>query len=162
VSGSRLGSPRSAWADAQPSRLSTSPKGSPRLTTFDDLPEGELENLEEEVVDQASAAKTIAALEFEIETLRSLEAIAERVRRSGTDAKWQRMAELLQDRSTELLDESGRLRKRGTLAPPGALRSAATWISRTSLARPPRRSAPCYVASRPSSEGGDAAELRPP
>jgi superfamily II DNA/RNA helicase len=77
----------------------------------DDLPEGELEELEEEVVDQASAAKTIAELEAEILTLRSLEAIAERVRRSGTDAKWQRMAELLQDRSTELLDESGRLRK---------------------------------------------------
>jgi SNF2 family DNA or RNA helicase len=78
---------------------------------IDDLPEGELEELEEEVVDQASAAKTIAELEAEIQTLRSLEAIAERVRRSGTDAKWQRMAELLQDRSTELLDESGRLRK---------------------------------------------------
>jgi superfamily II DNA or RNA helicase len=78
---------------------------------IDDLPEGELEDLEEEVVDQASAAKTIAELEAEIETLRSLETIAERVRRSGTDAKWQRMAELLQDRSTELLDESGRLRK---------------------------------------------------
>src|SRR5213075_3079074 len=56
-------------------------------------------------------AKTISELEAEIETLRSLEAIAERVRRTGTDAKWKRMAELLQDRSTELLDESGRLRK---------------------------------------------------
>jgi superfamily II DNA or RNA helicase len=78
---------------------------------IDDLLEGELEDLEEEVVDQASAAKTIVELEAEIRTLRSLEAIAEGVRRSGTDAKWQRMAELLQDRSTELLDESGRLRK---------------------------------------------------
>jgi SNF2 family DNA or RNA helicase len=38
----------------------------------DDLPEGELEELEEEVVDQASAAKTIAELEAEILTLRSL------------------------------------------------------------------------------------------
>jgi SNF2 family DNA or RNA helicase len=78
---------------------------------FDDLPEGELEDLEEEVVDQASAAKTIAELEYEIVTLRRLEQLAEQVRRSGTDAKWSRLAELLQDSEAEMFDEAGRRRK---------------------------------------------------
>ena len=78
---------------------------------MDDLPEGELEELEEEVVDQASAAKTIAELGYEIETLRRLEQLAELVRRSGTDAKWSRLAELLQDGEAEMFDETGKRRK---------------------------------------------------
>jgi hypothetical protein len=77
----------------------------------DDLPEGELEELEEEVVDQASAAKTIAELEAEILTLRSLEQLAERVRNAGTDAKWMRMAELLQEDDAHMFDEAGKRRK---------------------------------------------------
>jgi superfamily II DNA or RNA helicase len=77
----------------------------------DDLSDEELEELEEEVVDQASAAKTIAELEAEIVTLRRLEVLAERVRNSGTDAKWTRMAELLQDREAEMFDEAGKRRK---------------------------------------------------
>ena len=78
---------------------------------IDDLPDGELEDLEEEVVDQASAAKTIAELENEIVTLRSLEQLADQVRRSGTDAKWTRLAELLQDGEAEMFDEAGKRRK---------------------------------------------------
>jgi len=78
---------------------------------IDDLPEGELEELEEEVVDQASAAKTIAELEHEIDTLRGLEQLAEQVRRSGTDAKWKRLAELLQDTEAEMFDATGKRRK---------------------------------------------------
>lgn len=78
---------------------------------IDDLPEGELEDLEEEVVDQASAAKTVAELEYEIATLRRLEQLAEQVRRSGTDAKWMRLAELLQDDEAEMFDETGKRRK---------------------------------------------------
>jgi hypothetical protein len=77
----------------------------------DDLPGGELEELEEEVVDQASAAKTIAELEAEILTLRSLEQLAERVRNAGTDAKWMRMAELLQEDDAHMFDEAGKRRK---------------------------------------------------
>lgn len=77
----------------------------------DDLPDGELEDLEEEVVDQASAARTIAELEAEIVTLRRLEQLAEQVRRSGTDAKWTRLAELLQDGEAEMFDEAGKRRK---------------------------------------------------
>lgn len=77
----------------------------------DDLPEGELEDLEEAIVDQASAARTIAELEAEIATLRSLEELALGVRRAGTDAKWSRLAELLQDTSAELFDDAGERRK---------------------------------------------------
>jgi superfamily II DNA or RNA helicase len=78
---------------------------------IDDLPEGELEEREEEIVDQASAAQTIAELEGEIETLRALEALAAEVRRSGTDAKWTRLEELLQDGEAEMFDASGKRRK---------------------------------------------------
>jgi SNF2 family DNA or RNA helicase len=77
----------------------------------DELPEGELEDLEEEVVDQASAAQTIAELEAEIATLRRLEELAETTRRSGTDAKWKRLAELLQDANAEMFDDTGERRK---------------------------------------------------
>ncbi|MEZ5098671.1 MAG: helicase-related protein [Thermoleophilia bacterium] len=77
----------------------------------DDLPEGELEDLEEAVVDEASAASTIAELEYEIETLKQLEVLAERVRRSGTDAKWARMNELLQNTNDEMFDAAGKRRK---------------------------------------------------
>jgi SNF2 family DNA or RNA helicase len=78
---------------------------------IDDLSDGELEDLEEKVVDQASAAKTIAELEYEIDTLRRLELLADQVRRSGTDAKWTRLAELLQDGEAEMFDETGKRRK---------------------------------------------------
>ena len=78
---------------------------------IDDLPDGELEDLEEEIVDLASAAETIAELEAEILTLRRLELIAEQVRRSGTDAKWMRLAELLQDTEAEMFDHAGKRRK---------------------------------------------------
>ena len=78
---------------------------------LDDLPEGELEDLEEEIVDQASAAQTIAELEAEIATLRRLEELAEASRLSGTDAKWTRLAELLQDANAEMFDDSGKRRK---------------------------------------------------
>jgi SNF2 family DNA or RNA helicase len=83
----------------------------PDAEDVDELPDGELEDLEEEIVDQASAAKTIAELEAEIETLRGLEGLAERVRRAGTDAKWTRLAELLQDPEAEMFDETGKRRK---------------------------------------------------
>jgi SNF2 family DNA or RNA helicase len=89
----------------------TSGLDAPDADDIDELPDGELEDLEEEVVDQASAAKTIAELEAEIDTLRGLESLAERVRRAGTDAKWTRLAELLQDPEAEMFDESGKRRK---------------------------------------------------
>lgn len=63
----------------------------------DDLPSSELEDTEEKVVDQATAAQTIAELEAEIATLKKLERMANDVRHSGEDRKWDELSQLLQD-----------------------------------------------------------------
>ena len=62
---------------------------------LDEAPENEVEAAEHEVLDQATAARSIAELKAEIETLRKLEALALEVRRSGTDTKWRELASLL-------------------------------------------------------------------
>ncbi|GHU96290.1 hypothetical protein AGMMS49974_09890 [Deltaproteobacteria bacterium] len=63
----------------------------------DDLPSGELEATEENVADQASAASTIRELEAEISTLKQLESMANAVRVSGEDRKWEELSGLLQN-----------------------------------------------------------------
>ncbi|MDR2712539.1 MAG: DUF3883 domain-containing protein [Clostridiales bacterium] len=63
----------------------------------DDMPSAELEDTEEKVVDQASAAQTISELEAEIATLKRLERMANDVRQSGEDRKWEELSKLLQD-----------------------------------------------------------------
>ncbi len=63
----------------------------------DDMSSTELEETEEKVVDQATAARTIAELEAEIATLKVLEAMANDVRQSGQDRKWDELSQLLQD-----------------------------------------------------------------
>lgn len=63
----------------------------------DDLPSSELEEAEEQVVDQATAAQTISELEAEIATLKELERKANEVRMSGEDRKWDELSKLLQD-----------------------------------------------------------------
>jgi SNF2 family DNA or RNA helicase len=63
----------------------------------DDMPSAELEDAEEAVVDQASAARTISELEAEIATLKKLERMANDVRQSGEDRKWDELSKLLQD-----------------------------------------------------------------
>jgi len=65
----------------------------------DDMPSSELEDTEEKVVDQATAAQTIAELEAEIATLKKLERMANDVRQSGEDRKWEELSKLLQDDS---------------------------------------------------------------
>ncbi|MFD1443979.1 helicase-related protein [Thermoactinomyces vulgaris] len=70
----------------------------------------ELEELEEEVVDQATAARTLAELYAEIATLKRLEALALKVKRSGKDVKWQELRKLLLDNS-EMFDSKGGRRK---------------------------------------------------
>ena len=62
---------------------------------LDEAPENEVEAAEEEILDQATAARSIAELKAEIETLTSLDALAMGVRRSGADAKWRELASLL-------------------------------------------------------------------
>lgn len=64
---------------------------------MDDLPADELEEKEETVADQASAATTISELQAEIDILRNLEAMANQVRTSGTDRKWDELSSILQD-----------------------------------------------------------------
>ncbi|PTQ56104.1 MAG: helicase (Snf2/Rad54 family) [Candidatus Carbobacillus altaicus] len=66
--------------------------------TLDDLeeaPEEERESVEEEILDQATAARTIEELRAEIATLRRLEKLALEVRTRGEDRKWQELANLL-------------------------------------------------------------------
>jgi len=63
----------------------------------DDMPSSELEDTEEEVVDQATAAQTISELEAEISTLKKLERMANEVRQGGDDRKWAELSQLLQD-----------------------------------------------------------------
>lgn len=62
---------------------------------LDEAPDNEVEAAEEEILDQATAARSIAELRLEIETLKGLESQAIAVRRSGTDTKWRELASLL-------------------------------------------------------------------
>src|SRR5207253_10688321 len=80
------------------------------IDELDDEPDGEVEETEETVVDQATAARTIAELQAEIEILRNLEALALKVRRSGTDKKWEELSALLQNHA-EMFDAHGHRRK---------------------------------------------------
>jgi SNF2 family DNA or RNA helicase len=80
------------------------------IDELDDAPDSEVERAEETVVDQATAARTIAELEAEIEILRRLETLALKVRRSGTDKKWEELSGLLQNHA-EMFDAHGHRRK---------------------------------------------------
>ncbi len=62
---------------------------------LEEAPDNEVEAAEEEILDQATAARSIVELRSEIETLQGLEAQALAVRRSGTDTKWRELASLL-------------------------------------------------------------------
>ena len=63
----------------------------------DELLSGEREELEDEVVDAATAARSARELRHEIGILDDLVRIARRVRLSGTDVKWQQLQQLLTD-----------------------------------------------------------------
>ena len=76
----------------------------------DDLNADEQETLEEKLVDQATAAKTIVELEAEIQILTTLEAQAKAVVVSGQDRKWDELSKLLQN-NPEMRGEGGRQQK---------------------------------------------------
>jgi SNF2 family DNA or RNA helicase len=80
------------------------------LDDLEDAPDAEREAVEEQVVDQATAARTIAELEAEIATLVTLETLAAQVRRGGTDRKWEELASLLQQQS-EFFDDARKRHK---------------------------------------------------
>jgi len=65
------------------------------IEDLEDAPENELEAAEQEVIDQATAAGSIAELKIEIETLKRLEALAGELSRAGQDTKWCELAQLL-------------------------------------------------------------------
>ena len=62
---------------------------------LEEAPDNEVAAVEEEILDQATAARSIAELKAEIATLQGLEALALGVRRSGADTKWRELASLL-------------------------------------------------------------------
>ena len=64
---------------------------------LDEAPDSEVEEAEEEILDQATAARTITELKAEIDTLGRLETLALTVRRSGEDKKWRELAAILSD-----------------------------------------------------------------
>jgi hypothetical protein len=72
----------------------------------DDLLNDEREATEEELVDQATAARTIAELKTEIVLLQKLENLALQVKLSGTDRKWEELSRILQNEA-ELFDARG-------------------------------------------------------
>jgi hypothetical protein len=62
---------------------------------LDEAPENEVEAAEAAVLDQATAAATLAELKLEIATLQRLEGLAAEVRRNGQDTKWRELSHLL-------------------------------------------------------------------
>ncbi len=76
---------------------------------FDDYADDELENLEDFVIDAASAAATAEELDIEVAELEVLVKLADNVRNSGVDTKWIELRDLL--RSDRFLGEesSGKL-----------------------------------------------------
>ena len=77
----------------------------------DELSADEKEQLEESLVDQATASQTIAELEAEVVILQDLERRAKDVVASGQDRKWDELSRILQRADPELHDGEGRLRK---------------------------------------------------
>jgi SNF2 family DNA or RNA helicase len=67
------------------------------LEDLEDAPGDELEAAEEEVLDEATAARTMGELRTEIGMLAHLESLAAKVRASGTDRKWFELASLIDE-----------------------------------------------------------------
>jgi SNF2 family DNA or RNA helicase len=77
------------------------------LEDLDEAPDYEVEQVEEQVLDQATAARTIEELKAEISTLQRLEALASSVRRNAEDRKWQELAKLLSEIFSPSADQNG-------------------------------------------------------
>jgi superfamily II DNA or RNA helicase len=76
----------------------------------DEMAAERYEELEENIVDQATASQTIQELEEEIAILDVLEEQAKKVVHSGQDRKWEELSKLLQN-TPEMRDPNGRMRK---------------------------------------------------
>jgi len=71
----------------------------------------ELEELEDNLVDEATAAKSIPEMEKEIAELRLLEKQAADLLKSGVDRKWDELSSILQSDAKVMLRPDGRRRK---------------------------------------------------
>ena len=67
------------------------------LDDLEDAPEEELAAAEDEILDQATAARTAEELKAEIETITRLETLAKGVLRSGEDTKWVEVKQLIEE-----------------------------------------------------------------
>ena len=91
---------------------------------LEEAPFDELEAAEAAVLDQATAAGTLAELQAEIDTLRRLETLAAELRRSGEDSKWRELSNLLATIFTpgrlasEVAQERAHYRGSGPIPPP--------------------------------------------
>ncbi|WP_289020046.1 helicase-related protein [Desulfobacter postgatei] len=74
---------------------------------LEDAPDHEVEATEAEILDQATAARSLKELGAEIETLKEIESLALAVRHSGTDTKWRQLASLLNEIFTPNLTDAG-------------------------------------------------------
>ena len=77
------------------------------LDDLDDAPDAEVEETEEVVVDQATAARTIAELQAEIGMLKKLEDLAYKVRHSGTDKKWDELVDASAEQRRDVRRRTG-------------------------------------------------------
>ncbi|MEI8258205.1 MAG: helicase-related protein, partial [Deltaproteobacteria bacterium] len=77
----------------------------------DDFTAEELEHVEDEVVDQATTARTAKELEAEIQILIGLHQQAQDVVKSGVDRKWDELSKILQSDTKEMFRGDGRRRK---------------------------------------------------
>ena len=97
----RLGEPAArvgalaTWRPDRPSCANLRELDEEDVEDLEEAPDNELQVVEEQILDQATAARTIAELRAEIETLKHLEGLALGVRRSGADTKWRELASLL-------------------------------------------------------------------
>ena len=80
-------------------RIAVDPVPGPVLDEYDleEATSEELEAHEDQLLDRATAAQTIAELEAEIAELRRLERTAHALRRSGEDTKWRELDRILDD-----------------------------------------------------------------
>jgi len=99
------------------SRTNQLPTAGPLVVDVDDFDEDledlegdELEVLEDQLVDEATASRTLVELDAEITILVGLVDQADRVRRSGADRKWAELLGLLGD-DPEMFDPAGTRRK---------------------------------------------------
>ena len=80
------------------------------IDAFESAAVEEIESNEDIIVSSATAAQNISEIEIEIEILSELTEMADRVRRSGKDRKWEELSKLLQE-NEKILGQNGNREK---------------------------------------------------